>query len=107
MPDLLGLEFLSIVSCYIGAGNQTWVIGKRNKCSQPPSQLFGPLLPILNSLFKNPLQCGVHEAGFSNGLRAPTAAEVVDVLNGKLEFLPDCFLKGPDYIQIGVEASAP
>lgn len=26
-------------------------------------------------------------------MRAPTAAEVVDVSNGKLEFLPDCFLK--------------
>lgn len=40
-------------------------------------------------------------------MRALTIAEIVDVSNGKLEFLPDYFLKGPNYIQIGMETSAP
>jgi hypothetical protein len=32
-PDSLALELQTAVSCYVGAENQSWVLGKINKCS--------------------------------------------------------------------------
>jgi hypothetical protein len=44
VPVLVELELQVVVSCPAGAGKCTWVLWKRNKCSETPNSSLQPVL---------------------------------------------------------------